>query len=201
MKAVLLLSLLAVSLQAAPAGHRDLAVSDDQSSTDVTSAPSTPPASAPIVSDQPASAPAADGSYDDACGVSTPTTPTTPDPVVSACPVMACMNGAQDCCAQLLTYTKPFGCGLLSGAALACLETEVVNPIVSYLLAGYGDLFVVVAEAGIFGSAAYWAYTNRPQDQDGDDEEDDAAAQAQCMQPARLLGVIAGVLAWYNIHG
>jgi len=90
---------------------------------------------------------------------------------------------------QMLPYVGPFSYGFMVGAATGCLETEIINPIISYVLKGWSDLLVVAVEAGIIGGAGYMAC------------KDQKSATTTLKKPATLLGVLAGVIAWYNFHG
>jgi len=112
-------------------------------------------------------------------------------PATQASMVDTMQNYAQQLVTQLQPHLKPFGIGALAGASLGCLETEIINPIVSYLLASFkSDLLVVAAEAGIIGGAAYTVSQNQ-------DEE----TAKENTKPAKLIGVLAGLIAWYALHG
>jgi hypothetical protein len=90
---------------------------------------------------------------------------------------------------QLMPYIGPFSYGFMIGAATGCFETELVNPVVSYALKGWSDLFVIATELGLIGGAGYLAC----KDQNSD--------ETVFAKPASLIGVLAGFIAWYNIHG
>lgn len=90
---------------------------------------------------------------------------------------------------QLMPYVGPFSYGFMIGAATGCLETELVNPLVSYLLKGWSDTFVVATELGVMGGAGYLAY------------KDQSNEETVFAKPASVIGVLAGLIAWYNIHG
>lgn len=90
---------------------------------------------------------------------------------------------------QLTPYVGPFSYGFMIGAATGCFETEVVNPVVSWLLKGWNDMFVVATELGVMGGAGYLAY------------KDQSSEETVFAKPASAIGVLAGVIAWYNIHG
>ncbi len=90
---------------------------------------------------------------------------------------------------QLTPYIGPFSYGFMIGAATGCFETEVVNPVVSWLLKGWHDLFVVGVELGVMGGAGYLTY------------KDQSNEETIFAKPASLVGVLAGIIAWYNIHG
>lgn len=90
---------------------------------------------------------------------------------------------------QLMPYVGPFSYGFMIGAATGCFETEMVNPVVSYLLKGWSDTFVVATELGIMGGAGYIACKEQSNE------------ETVFAKPASLIGVLAGIIAWYNIHG
>lgn len=90
---------------------------------------------------------------------------------------------------QVIPYVGPFSYGFMIGVATGCLETEIINPLVSYALRGWNDIFAVGAELGIMAGAGYLA---------SKDQRSDETIMAK---PASLVGVLAGIIAWYNIHG
>lgn len=90
---------------------------------------------------------------------------------------------------QLMPYMGPFSYGFMVGAATGCLETELVNPVASWLLKGWSDKFVVATELSVMGYAGYVAYNNQ------------SSEESLLAKPASLVGVLAGIIAWYNIHG
>lgn len=90
---------------------------------------------------------------------------------------------------QLMPYVGPFSYGFMIGAVTGGVETEVVNPVVSWLLKGWNDMFVVATELGVMGGAGYLVY------------KDQSSEETVFAKPASLIGVLAGIIAWYNIHG
>lgn len=89
-------------------------------------------------------------------------------------------------CRTLVAQARPFGIGVLSGAWLACLETMVVSRV----LAPCSDVIAVSIETALLGALGYKVYTN---------EDNDLVQEVK--KPAGLLGLLAGVLVWYQIHG
>jgi hypothetical protein len=90
---------------------------------------------------------------------------------------------------ELMPYVGPFSYGFMIGAVTGGFESEVVNPVVSWLLKGWNDMFVVGVELGVMGGAGYLVY------------KDQSNEETVFAKPASLVGVLAGIIAWYNIHG
>ena len=88
-----------------------------------------------------------------------------------------------------MPYMGPFSYGFMIGAGSACFETEVVNPVVSHLLKKWGDLYILGAECGVM-TAAYMAYRNQSNNE-----------KSVLKQPTAILGMLAGIVAWYHLHG
>ena len=106
-------------------------------------------------------------------------------PFLPAC-ANSCVTGITDCAKPLVAHTSPFVRGMLGGLALACLQTKVVDP----LFALWSDEFVVSLEALGFASAATTVYAHR-----------ETSTVRELKKPATLVGVLAGLVAWYSFCG
>lgn len=89
---------------------------------------------------------------------------------------------------QLQARMAPFGFGMASGAWLACLETDILSP----LLAGCSDPVAVGVELGLLGTLVYQVYTSK--------DEDNAIAK-ELKKTTTMAGILAGLIAWYQFHG
>ncbi len=124
---------------------------------------------------------------------STPVETTTPSVTApsNGCPFLpacanSCLTSITDCAQPLVAHTSPFVRGMVGGLALACLQTKVVDP----LFALCSDEFVVSLEALGFASALTAAYVHR-----------ETSTVGELKKPATLVGVLAGLVAWYSFCG
>ena len=106
-------------------------------------------------------------------------------PAMETAPACTGLCPLRPLCNKLIARLTPAGLGVLSGTFLACMETELVSP----LLARCSDPVAIGIELGLFGALGYAAYTN----------EDNETIQ-ELKTPEALLGMLAGIIVWNSLH-
>jgi len=103
-----------------------------------------------------------------------------------AAPAPTCTQVIKRCVMKALAQAKSFGIGMASGAAMGAFESEYMHP----MLAPFDDKTVVGVYGAALGTAGVAAYAAK-----------DTCVGKEFKKTATMVGMIAGLLAWYHYMG